>query len=168
TKKKTSCWRNKFAEEIFKDNNQAKKHVSTTPLPPSDDQERGDIHEATLLSLALHKTAKIAEEQENMAAVKEKILEEDVEKIVEGEDEESYAREFADSVFLDEEDSGTRLEPLSHKENPETDDDDDMEKKDDKKDDDDDDANDIEKKDDKKDDDDDDNDDHDDHAFLRT
>ncbi|GJV94372.1 retrovirus-related pol polyprotein from transposon TNT 1-94 [Tanacetum coccineum] len=146
----------RFAEEIFKDNNQAKKHVSTTPLPPSDDQERGDIHEATLLSLALHKTAKIAEEQENMAAVKEKILEEDVEKIVEGEDEESYAREFADSVFLDEEDSGTRLEPKSHKENPETDDDDD-------------DADDIEKKDDKKDDDDDDdNDDHDDHAFLRT
>ncbi|GJW79595.1 retrovirus-related pol polyprotein from transposon TNT 1-94 [Tanacetum coccineum] len=41
-----------------------------------------------------------------------------VEKIVEGEDEESYAREFADSVFLDEEDSGTRLEPGSHKENP--------------------------------------------------
>ncbi|GKC96519.1 hypothetical protein Tco_1161961, partial [Tanacetum coccineum] len=68
-----------------------KKLVSTSPLPPSDDRERDDIAELTLLSLALHKTAKMAEEQENVAAVKEQLLKEDVEKIVEGEDEESYA-----------------------------------------------------------------------------
>ncbi|GKG57281.1 hypothetical protein Tco_0584707, partial [Tanacetum coccineum] len=72
----------------------------TTPIPPpSDDRERDEIDEATLLSLALHKTAKIVEEQENVAKVQEKLLEKDVEKIVEGEDEESYASEFADSVF---------------------------------------------------------------------
>ncbi|GKG09854.1 hypothetical protein Tco_0338600, partial [Tanacetum coccineum] len=67
----------------------------------------------------------------NVAAVEENFLKEDVEKIVEGEDEESYASEFADSVFLDEEDSGTRIEPGSHKENPKTvdDDDDDVDKK---------------------------------------
>nr|GEZ61459.1 hypothetical protein [Tanacetum cinerariifolium] len=84
-----------------------------------------------------------------MDAVKKKHLEEDVEKIGKGEDKESYASEFVDSVFLDEEDFGIRLEPRSHKENPEIVDDDDEEE---------------EKKDDKKDDD---NDDHDDHALVR-
>ncbi|GJR70665.1 hypothetical protein Tco_0016730 [Tanacetum coccineum] len=134
------------------------KPISTTPiLPPSNDRECNEIHEATLLSLALHKTAKIAAEQENVAAVKEKLLEEDMEKIVEveDEDEESYACEFDDSVFLNEEDSLTKLEPENHKENlKEVDNDDDEE----------------EKKDDKKDDDDDDNDDddQDDHELIRT
>ncbi|GKD96209.1 hypothetical protein Tco_1380106, partial [Tanacetum coccineum] len=82
---------------------------NTTPIPPpSDDRERDEIAEATLLY------------------------------------EESYASEFADSIFLnDEEDSDTRLESGGHKENPETIDDDDVEgKKDEKKDDDDDDDND--------------------------
>ncbi|GKC51772.1 hypothetical protein Tco_1074517 [Tanacetum coccineum] len=131
------------------------KPISPTIPPPSDDRERDDITEATLLSLALHKTTKITEKQENVAAVEKKILEEDVDKIVEGKDEESYASEFADLIFLDEEDFGTRLEPESHKENPEEVDDDDNkeEKKDDKKDDDNDDA---------------DNDDHNDHALVRT
>ncbi|GKA28949.1 hypothetical protein Tco_0715194 [Tanacetum coccineum] len=83
------------------------------------------------LSLTLHKTSKIAEEQENKAKVQEKILEKDVEKIIE-------------------EDFGTRIQPGSHKENPETVDNNDEE----------------EKKYDKKDDynDDDDNDDHDDYT----
>nr|GEU95644.1 retrovirus-related Pol polyprotein from transposon TNT 1-94 [Tanacetum cinerariifolium] len=114
--------------------------------------EMDEIAKATLLSLALHKTSKIAEEQENMEKVQEKIMVEDVEKIVEGENEESYASEFADSVFLnDKEDSGTRLELRSHKENPKiVDDDDEEEKKDDMKDDDND------------------NDVHDDHALIKT
>nr|GEW29203.1 hypothetical protein [Tanacetum cinerariifolium] len=130
-----------------------KKHVSTAPPPPSDDRKRDDIVKATLLSLTLLKTAKIAEEQENVAKVHEKILEEDIKKIVKGEYEEFYAGEFTDSIFLDEEDSGTRLEPESHKENLKIVDDDDVEKKkDDKKDDDDDDE---------------DNDDHDDHALVK-
>ncbi|GKD93888.1 hypothetical protein Tco_1373725 [Tanacetum coccineum] len=114
------------------------KPISTTIPPPSDDHKRDDIAKATLLSLALNKTAKIVEEQENIGRVKEKILEEDVEKIVEGDDEESYASEFADSVFLDEEDTGNRLEPESHKEIPEIVNDDDVnDNKDEKKDDDD-------------------------------
>ncbi|GKD90161.1 hypothetical protein Tco_1365668 [Tanacetum coccineum] len=89
-----------------------------------------------------------------MAVVEEQLLKEDVEKIVEGEDKESYASEFTNLVFLDEEDSGTRIELGRHKENLKTvdDDDDDMEKKDDKKDDDDD----------------NDNDDHDYQALIRT
>ncbi|GJR15963.1 hypothetical protein Tco_0798615 [Tanacetum coccineum] len=120
------------------------KSTSTTPLPPSDDEERDDIIEVTQLSLALDKTAKVYEEQRNMAAVEQNTLEEDVEKIVEGE-EEYDGTEFADMVLLSDEDSGGRLEPESHKENPEKNDDD--EKKDDNKDDD---------------------DDHDDHALIKT
>ncbi|GJX95425.1 hypothetical protein Tco_0351223 [Tanacetum coccineum] len=87
---------------------------STAIPPPSDDRERDEIHEATLRSLPIHKTAKIAEEQENVAIVEKKILEEDVEKIVE--------------------------EPRSHKDKPKNINDDvDDEMKDDKDDDDDDD-----------------------------
>ncbi|GKE02935.1 hypothetical protein Tco_1390918, partial [Tanacetum coccineum] len=132
------------------------KPTSITIPPLSDDRERDEIHEATLLSLALYKTAKITEEQENVVAVLDKILEEDVDKIVEGEDEESYANEFIDIVLLDEEDFGNKIEPRSHKENlKEVDDDDDDEEE--------------EEKDDKNNNnDDDDDDDHNDYALVRT
>ncbi|GJY50526.1 retrovirus-related pol polyprotein from transposon TNT 1-94 [Tanacetum coccineum] len=44
--------------------------------------------------------------------------EEEIEKMVEGDqDEESYASEFVDSMFNDDDDSGTRIEPGSYKEN---------------------------------------------------
>ncbi|GJT79197.1 hypothetical protein Tco_1053539 [Tanacetum coccineum] len=67
---------------------------------------------------------------------KKKLIEEDISKMVEGDEEESYASEFVDFVFNDDDYFGTRLEPGSHKENPETvDDDDEEEKKDDKNDD---------------------------------
>ncbi|GKA94378.1 hypothetical protein Tco_0816416 [Tanacetum coccineum] len=97
---------------------------------------------ATLLSLTLHKTALDAEAQENVVKVQEKLEEEEIEKMVEGEeDEESYASEFAYFMFNDDDDDdfGTRIEPGSHKVNPEVVDDDevnDKEKQDEKKDDD--------------------------------
>ncbi|GJZ04929.1 putative reverse transcriptase domain-containing protein [Tanacetum coccineum] len=99
-----------------------------------------------------HKTAKVYEEQQNVAVVEKKMLDADIEKLVDGE-EESDGTEFADTIFLSDEDSGDRLEPVSHKENPENNDDEDDDEK---------------KKDDKKDDDDDNDDDHDDHALIRT
>ncbi|GJT72792.1 hypothetical protein Tco_1032078 [Tanacetum coccineum] len=88
--------------------------------------ERDAIAKATLLSLALHKTALAAEAQENIAKVQEKLNEEEFEKMVEGEEDEvSYASVFVDSVFNDDvHDFGTRLEPESHKENPKKVDDD--------------------------------------------
>ncbi|GJV70762.1 hypothetical protein Tco_1490757, partial [Tanacetum coccineum] len=99
-----------------------KKKQSTTLLPPpGEDRERDEIAEATLLN---------------------KLDEEEIEKIVKGEeDEESYASEFADSMHNDDDDSGNKIEPESHKEHSENvnDDDDDeieKEKKDDNKDDD--------------------------------
>ncbi|GJV72351.1 integrase, catalytic region, zinc finger, CCHC-type containing protein [Tanacetum coccineum] len=78
-----------------------KKKAKTTPIPPpSDDRER----------------------------VQEKLVEEDIEKMVEGdEDEESYASTFDDSMLNDDvDDFDTRIEPGSHKENPEVVDDDDV------------------------------------------
>ncbi|GJY77373.1 hypothetical protein Tco_0482489 [Tanacetum coccineum] len=65
--------------------------------------------------------------------VEEKLLEEDVEKIVEGV-EDLDGNDFVDTLLLSDEDSGDRLEPGSHKDKPkEINDDDDDKKKDDKK-----------------------------------
>ncbi|GJT67663.1 hypothetical protein Tco_1019143 [Tanacetum coccineum] len=138
-----------FTQDISKDKDQEKESTPTTPLPPSDDQEKDDIIEATQLSLALDKIAKVYEEQQNMAAIENKNLEEGVEKLVEGGDE-FDGDEFADTVLLSDGDSSDRIEPRSHKEKLEeiiNDDDDD--KHDDAKDDKDD-------------------DDHDDHSLIKT
>ncbi|GKA21598.1 hypothetical protein Tco_0701587 [Tanacetum coccineum] len=82
--------------------------------------------------------------------IEERLLEEDIEKLVDGEDDLDGTK-FADTVLLSDEDSGDRIEPESHKENPKKIDDDDDGRKDDKKDDDDN-----------------DDDDQDDHALIRT
>nr|GEZ56765.1 hypothetical protein [Tanacetum cinerariifolium] len=109
----------------------------------------GKITEATLLSLALPKTAIAAEAQENVAKVQEKLEEEEIAKMVEGEDdEESYASQFPESMLNDDDDIGIRIEPGSHKEHlkiVDNDDDTEKEKKDDNKNDEK--ANDYEKKD---------------------
>ncbi|GJZ85509.1 hypothetical protein Tco_0650848 [Tanacetum coccineum] len=105
----------------------------------------------TLLSVTMHKTTKAVEEQENVAIVQEKLLEEDINKMVDRDDD-SDATKFDDSVYLnDEEDISDKLEPESHKDKPKIVDDGDEEE---------------EKKDDKKDDDNDDND-HTDHASIK-
>nr|GEU78872.1 hypothetical protein [Tanacetum cinerariifolium] len=90
-----------------------------------------DIIEATQLSLAEAKNAKVYEEQQNVALVKNKILEEDVEKLVEGDDE-SSGDEIANTMVLSDEDSDDRIEPGSHKENLEEIVDDDEKNDDDK------------------------------------
>ncbi|GKE04273.1 hypothetical protein Tco_1396291 [Tanacetum coccineum] len=127
-----------------------------TPIPPSsDNRERDEITEATILSLTMHKTALAVEAQENVAKVQEKLLEKDIEKIVEGEDEESYASAKADLVFQYDKDIDTKIEPKSHKEHPKTvDDDDDVDDK-------------VEEKKDDNDNDDDDNDDHTDYTLIK-
>ncbi|GJW51860.1 hypothetical protein Tco_0093211 [Tanacetum coccineum] len=58
---------------------------------------------------------------ENIAKVQEILDKEEIEKMVEGDkDEESYASEFVDSMINDNvDDSGTKVEPGSHKEHPE-------------------------------------------------
>nr|GEV20363.1 reverse transcriptase domain, reverse transcriptase zinc-binding domain protein [Tanacetum cinerariifolium] len=91
-------------------------------------------------------TADIRETQEYKDYVKERMWK----RLSEGEDEESYASEFVNFVFLNEEDTSTKLEPKSQKENPKIVDDDDVD----------------EMKDDKKDDEDNDNNDHYDHELI--
>ncbi|GJW99178.1 hypothetical protein Tco_0180986 [Tanacetum coccineum] len=69
-------------------------------------------HRLPTLSVShLHKTTIAAKAQENVGKVQDKLVEEEIEKMFEGkEDEESYDREFADSVFNDDDDdSGTRI-----------------------------------------------------------
>ncbi|GJW81371.1 hypothetical protein Tco_0145346 [Tanacetum coccineum] len=81
-------------------------------------QNRDEVVEVTILSLTLRKTALAIEAQENIAKVQEKLDEEEIEKMVEGdEDEESYASMFSDSMINDDvDDSSTKIEPGSHKE----------------------------------------------------
>ncbi|GKA54231.1 hypothetical protein Tco_0753180 [Tanacetum coccineum] len=113
-----------------------KKKKQPTPSipPPGDDRERDTIAEATLLSLTLHKTALLDEAQKNIAKVQEKLDEEEIDKMVEGNTyEESYASEFADSILNDEgadvDDTGSKIVPGSQKENLERVSDDDETKK---------------------------------------
>nr|GEX03277.1 hypothetical protein [Tanacetum cinerariifolium] len=113
-----------------------KQSIPSIP-PPGDDRKRDAIAEATLLSLTLYETALAAKAQENVAKVQEKLDEDEIEKMVKGdEDEELYASEFVDSVLNDNvDDSGTTIEAGSHKENPKNVDDDDEEIEKEKKDD---------------------------------
>nr|GEU69579.1 hypothetical protein [Tanacetum cinerariifolium] len=80
-----------------------------------------EMAEATILSLTLHTTALTAKAQKNITKVQEKLDKEEIKGMVEGEeDEESYASEFANSMLNNNvDDSGTRIEPGSHKEHPE-------------------------------------------------
>ncbi|GJS76178.1 hypothetical protein Tco_0726059 [Tanacetum coccineum] len=112
-----------------------KKKKQSTPFipPPRDDRERDEMDEATLLSLTLHKTALEAEAKENIAKVQEMLEQDDIDKLVDGdEDEEFYASAFADSVINnDDDDTGSKLEPESHEEHLEhVSDNDEMKKKD--------------------------------------
>ncbi|GJV91282.1 hypothetical protein Tco_1539095 [Tanacetum coccineum] len=91
-----------------------KQKAKPSSIPPlSDDRERDKIAKATILSLTIHKTTLADEAQENVAKVQDKLAEEEIEKMVKGEeDEESYASEFFDSMFNDDaDDLGTRIEP---------------------------------------------------------
>ncbi|GJX54209.1 hypothetical protein Tco_0282578 [Tanacetum coccineum] len=81
------------------------------------ERKRDEVAEATILSLRLHKTALAAEAQENIAKVQEKLDEEEIEKMVEGdEDEESYASVFADSMINNDVDDSEKQDEEFEKE----------------------------------------------------
>ncbi|GKD49155.1 hypothetical protein Tco_1278131 [Tanacetum coccineum] len=110
-----------------------KKPNTPSIPPPGDDRERDEMAKATILSLTLHKTALDAEAKENITKVQEILEQEEIDKLVDGdEDEDSYASAFANSVINnDDDDTGSKLEPRSHKEYPEhVSNDDEMKKKD--------------------------------------
>ncbi|GJV37971.1 hypothetical protein Tco_1410448 [Tanacetum coccineum] len=62
------------------------------------------------------RSAKEAEAQANVKLVEQGVLDQDVNKIVEG--DESAAVEFVDSLILSHKDPDTRIDPGSHKERP--------------------------------------------------
>ncbi|GKC26204.1 hypothetical protein Tco_1033498, partial [Tanacetum coccineum] len=99
-----------------------KKKQSTPSIPPPrDDRERDEMAEATILSLTLHKIALEAEAKENVAKVQEMLAQEEIDKLVDGEeDEESSISSFADTVLNDnDDDTRSKLEPEIYKEHPE-------------------------------------------------
>ncbi|GJW21616.1 hypothetical protein Tco_0032238 [Tanacetum coccineum] len=120
----------------FKESTPRAHRTSTLTASPQGKKRKQIAGESSSPRKA-HKTALAAEAQENIAKVQEKLDEEDIDKMFnDDDDEESYASEFVDSVLNDDvDDSGTRLEPGSHKENPENVDDDDIEMEKEKKDD---------------------------------
>ncbi|GJW97874.1 hypothetical protein Tco_0179682 [Tanacetum coccineum] len=61
-------------------------------------------------------TAEQAEARDNVKLVERHIMDEDVNKLVEGDD--FTAVEFADSLIISQEDANTRIDPGSHKERP--------------------------------------------------
>ncbi|GJV70197.1 hypothetical protein Tco_1485706 [Tanacetum coccineum] len=100
-----------------------KKKKQNTPSipPPGDDRERVKMAEATILSLTLHKTALDAEAKENISKVQEMLEQEEIDKLVDGdEDKESYASAFSDTMLNnDDDDTRSKLKPGSHKDHPE-------------------------------------------------
>ncbi|GJS24226.1 hypothetical protein Tco_0452858 [Tanacetum coccineum] len=86
----------------IKDDTLQEKQSTPSIPPPGADRERDEVPEATILSLTLHKTALATETQENIAKVQEKLNEEEIERMVEGgENKESYASDFVDSMLND-------------------------------------------------------------------
>ncbi|GJS34052.1 hypothetical protein Tco_0532434 [Tanacetum coccineum] len=75
-----------------------KKQTTTLLPPPSDDKERDDMAEATLLSLTLYKTTQAAKAQENIAKVQEKLDEEEIEKMVKGEEDENHTKSHKENL----------------------------------------------------------------------
>ncbi|GKF25107.1 hypothetical protein Tco_0081001, partial [Tanacetum coccineum] len=66
-----------FVTVVVSMNQPQPKKKNTIPIPPlSDDQERDDIAEVTLLSLTLYKPIVAAEAKENLEKVKERLEEE--------------------------------------------------------------------------------------------
>ncbi|GJX77193.1 hypothetical protein Tco_0324004 [Tanacetum coccineum] len=88
-----------------------------TPILTAAHIDLENLTEAQVLSYTLAKSAKEYETQQNVKCVEEHLLDEDVNKLVEG--EESDANQFADDMVLSQEDPYTRIDPWSHKESPE-------------------------------------------------
>ncbi|GJV98590.1 retrovirus-related pol polyprotein from transposon TNT 1-94 [Tanacetum coccineum] len=111
-KRKQTAGVSSSLRKIIKQKKQSTHYIP----PPGDDRERDTIAEATFL-------------------IQEKLYEEEIDNMVEGcTDEESYASEFADSILNNEgaevDDTGSKIEPGSQKENPKQVSDDDETEKD--------------------------------------
>ncbi|GKF19552.1 hypothetical protein Tco_0068190 [Tanacetum coccineum] len=89
--------------------------------PQERKKRKQTIGESSSIRITIKKKKPIAEAEENIAKVQEKLDQEEIDKMLDGdEDEEYYASAFIDSVFNDDDDdTGSKIEPESHKERPE-------------------------------------------------
>ncbi|GJZ30342.1 hypothetical protein Tco_0575389 [Tanacetum coccineum] len=74
-----------------------------------------NLDEATQMSLATDRSNEDFEAQQAVKKVNEHLVDEEIEKLVEG-DEETNANTFVDEILNNQEDPDTRIEPGSHKE----------------------------------------------------
>ncbi|GKA04385.1 hypothetical protein Tco_0677166 [Tanacetum coccineum] len=70
------------------------------------------------MSLATDRSNEDFEAQQAVKKVNEHLVDEEIEKLVEG-DENTNVNTFVDEILNNQEDPGTRIEPESHKESPE-------------------------------------------------
>ncbi|GKD43990.1 hypothetical protein Tco_1268635 [Tanacetum coccineum] len=95
-----------------------RKQINPETLIPTAEQiDIENLDEATRVSIATAKSIEECKAQQNIKRVKEHELDEDIEKLVEG--EESDANKFADDMMLSQEDPDTRIDLGSYKESPE-------------------------------------------------
>ncbi|GJW94653.1 hypothetical protein Tco_0174325 [Tanacetum coccineum] len=91
------------------------------PLNPVEHQgaeiDVTNLDEATQISLATARSTYDLEIQQAVKKVNEHLVDEEIEKIVEGNDDVD-ANKFVDDILNSQKDPGTRLEPRSHKESP--------------------------------------------------
>ncbi|GJU79600.1 hypothetical protein Tco_1281965 [Tanacetum coccineum] len=86
-----------------------------TPIPTAAEVDVTNLHETIQMSIATQRILEDFKAQQNVAKVKEHIVEEEIEQLIEG-TENMHKDEFLDDNLNSQEDPGTRIGPRSHKE----------------------------------------------------
>ncbi|GJU55247.1 hypothetical protein Tco_1228961 [Tanacetum coccineum] len=104
-----------LTEEIKQTKNYKRKQPDpTNPILTTDQIDVDSLDEATQVSIAIARSVKEYEAQRAIKKVDKYLIDEDIEKLVEG--DETDADKFADDMMNSQEDPGTWIEPESHKE----------------------------------------------------
>ncbi|GKE50703.1 hypothetical protein Tco_1481961 [Tanacetum coccineum] len=94
--------------------------ISTTPIPTTAEVEDITLRDTIQLSIVEQKIHDDLEAHQNVEKVKEHLVAEEIEKMVEGTESED-ANEVDNSILNSQNDPGTRLDPRSYKKSPEVD-----------------------------------------------
>ncbi|GJX49513.1 hypothetical protein Tco_0276358, partial [Tanacetum coccineum] len=92
--------------------------ILTTPIPTVAEVEDTTLRDTIQLSISKQKSHDNLKAQQNVEKVKEHLVAEEIEKMVEGSESED-AYEVDNSISNSQNDPGTRLDPESYKESPE-------------------------------------------------
>nr|GEV01679.1 ribonuclease H-like domain-containing protein [Tanacetum cinerariifolium] len=88
-----------------------------TPIPTPAEIDVTNIDKATQMSIAIAKSIEDLEAWQNVKRYEEHMVDEEIEKIVKGNDDVDE-NQFVDDILNNQEDPGTRIEPESHQERP--------------------------------------------------